>query len=75
MEKDYKEWISQVAAQFRRCQVKAAVKVNTEMLEFYWFLGKDILVLSEKSVYGDKILQQISHQELGAHDMPDRCLA
>ena len=60
MEKDYKEWISQVAAQFRRCQVKAAVKVNTEMLEFYWFLGKDILVLSEKSVYGDKILQQIS---------------
>lgn len=57
---NYLAWISKVTSQFRRCQVKAAVKVNAEMLKFYWFLGKDVLALSEKSAYGDKILQQIS---------------
>lgn len=56
----YKEWITQVASLFRRCQVKAAIKVNSEMLRFYWHLGKDILRLSENSAYGDKTLQQIS---------------
>ena len=35
----YKEWIQDVSRRFRRSQLKAAVKVNDEMLRFYWSLG------------------------------------
>ena len=30
---------------YRQSQIKAAVKVNTEMLKFYWNLGRDIVTL------------------------------
>ena len=38
----YKEWIQDVSRRFRRSQLKAAVKVNGEMLRFYCSLGQDI---------------------------------
>ena len=38
----YKAWIMDVSRRFRRSQLKAAVKVNDEMLRFYWSLGQDI---------------------------------
>lgn len=60
MEADYRNWISDIAARFRRTQIKAATLVNAEMLRFYWDLGKDILNLTEHSVYGDKIYKKVS---------------
>lgn len=38
----YLEWIADLKRRYRRTQIKAAVAVNSEMLEFYWSLGKDI---------------------------------
>lgn len=39
---DYKEWLESIASHFKASQIKAASKVNQEMLKFYWFLGKEI---------------------------------
>ena len=36
MDKQYKAWISDISKRFRQSQIKAAVKVNDEMLRFYW---------------------------------------
>lgn len=38
----YRSWIREVSSRFRKSQIKAAVKVNEEMLRFYWSLGKDL---------------------------------
>ena len=39
---EYSEWIKSISLNFKQCQIKAASKVNEEMLLFYWKLGKDI---------------------------------
>ena len=33
--KEYAEWVKSLNQRFRQSQVKAAVKVNSEMLKFY----------------------------------------
>ena len=43
IDSQYKEWIADLSKRYRQSQVKAAVKVNTEMLRFYWSLGRDIV--------------------------------
>lgn len=42
IDKKYKEWLSDIGNQFRKSQIKAATKVNEEMLRFYFWLGGKI---------------------------------
>ncbi len=35
--KEYAQLLSTLKERFRRSQIKAAVKVNTSMLEYYWW--------------------------------------
>ena len=42
IDEQYKKWISEVSKRFRQSQIKAMVKVNDEMLRFYWQLGKEL---------------------------------
>ena len=41
-EKSYVAWIADLKRRYRATQIKAAVAVNSAMLEFYWTLGMDI---------------------------------
>jgi len=36
---DYKQWLTDLKSRIRQSQIKAAVKVNTELLRLYWDLG------------------------------------
>ena len=38
LDKDYLQWIKELGSRYHRSQIKAAVKVNEEMLRFYWEL-------------------------------------
>ena len=38
----YLNWIADIKRRYRATQIKAAVAVNSAMLEFYWTLGGDI---------------------------------
>lgn len=60
VDESYLSWIRQIIERYRSSQTKAAVKVNREMLRFYWSLGEDIVRLKWESVYGDGILERIS---------------
>lgn len=33
---EYRHWITEVKAKVRSSQIKAAVAVNTALIEFYW---------------------------------------
>ena len=39
---EYRNWIKELANRYRRSQIKASIRVNNEMLMFYWSVGKDI---------------------------------
>lgn len=60
MTSEYKNWLSDLKKRYRRAQVRAAVKVNGEMLNFYWELGRDIYVMSKSAKYGDGILKNVT---------------
>ena len=40
--KGYLAWISDLKRRYKATQIKAAVAVNSALIEFYWYLGKDI---------------------------------
>lgn len=60
LDKDYKDWIADLGVRYRSSQVKAAVKVNTEMLKFYYSLGRDILAKKAEAIWGSKFFQCLS---------------
>ena len=60
IDKEYKNWISDVSKRFRKSQLKAAVKVNEEMLRFYWTMGRDIAKMSNEAKYGSQFYNTIS---------------
>ena len=59
-DKDYASWIEELSLRYRESQIKAATRVNSEMLQFYWALGKDIVMLRAESRWGDKFIACLS---------------
>ena len=44
LDSEYTQWIAEVKDRYRRAQIKAAVKVNSEQLRFNWQLGRDLVI-------------------------------
>ncbi|MEN8263599.1 MAG: PDDEXK nuclease domain-containing protein, partial [Nitrospirota bacterium] len=57
---DYKVWLADIKSRICNVQIKAALKVNTALLSFYWELGADIVARQEKTAWGDGFLLQLS---------------
>jgi len=57
---EYKEWLSELISKIRNSQLRASLKVNTEMLSLYWDLGKAIVEKQAKSDWGDKVITQLA---------------
>lgn len=66
---DYRQWITTVKARVRSSQIKAAVAVNRELLELYWFLGEQILEKQQSAKWGDGFLREMSKDLLA--EFPD----
>ena len=56
----YPDWLQDVSRRYRRSQIKAAVAVNTEMLKFYFGLGRDIARMEADQPWGSGFLQRLS---------------
>ena len=59
LDKDYIQWIKELSNRYRRSQIKAAVKVNEEMLRFYWELGKDIVEMHIEERWGESVIDHL----------------
>jgi predicted nuclease of restriction endonuclease-like (RecB) superfamily len=66
---EYKNWVLKLKIQFNSARIKSAIKVNTDLLNFYWFLGKEICEKEATSNWGDGIIEQVSN-DLSA-EFPD----
>ena len=60
LDKDYLQWIKDLSTRYRRSQVKASVKVNQVMLQFYWELGRDIVEKKAESRWGSGFMKNLS---------------
>ena len=59
-DKTYSTWLKELKQKVRLVQIKAAVKVNSELLRFYWELGLDIVDKQKNTKWGDGFLNQLS---------------
>jgi hypothetical protein len=62
MKKDneYQKWLTDLKSRIRQSQIKASIRINTELLYLYWELGKDIVTKQMESVWGSGFLEQLS---------------
>lgn len=66
---EYKNWIVDLKLRIRQSQIKAAVKVNTELLRLYWQMGSEIVEKQKNAHWGDGFLKQLSNDLMS--DFPD----
>ena len=60
IDSEYKQWIQDLKSRYRRSQIKAAVKINNEVLSYYWDLGRDIVVRNAENKYGTSFYANLS---------------
>lgn len=60
LDPDYLQWVKELSARYRQSQIKAALKVNSVLIEFYWELGSDIISLGIDNKYGGKFYATLS---------------
>ncbi len=57
---EYRQWIVSIKKRIQASQIKAAIAVNRELLELYWFMGQQIIERQESAKWGDGFLVQMS---------------
>ena len=57
---EYSTWFEELKTRDKKSQIKAAVKVNSELLEFYWSLGHDIAAKKAEQKWGSGIIERLS---------------
>lgn len=60
VDNNYKQWIKEIKTYIHSQQIKAAVKVNTELLKVYWRLGSDIVAHKADAQWGSKFYESLS---------------
>lgn len=58
--KEYARLLGVLKERFKKSQIKASVKVNTVMLEYYWEMGRDISRLHESAKWGSAFFDCLS---------------
>ncbi|GAB6045617.1 hypothetical protein JCM11957_12150 [Caminibacter profundus] len=57
---EYKNILKDLKLKFKSAQIKASIKVNSELLQFYWYLGKKIIEVQDNYKWGSKFLENLS---------------
>lgn len=60
LDNEYKQWLFELKSKIRSSQIKAAVAVNTALINFYWKLGKMITEKQENAAWGNKLIEQLA---------------
>ena len=57
---EYKDWLRELKANIKRTQIKASLAVNSELIQLYWDLGKQIVEKQENTKWGSGFIDQLS---------------
>jgi len=66
---DYSQWLLELKSRYRQAQLKAASRVNEELIRYYWQLGADIDARGDENRYGTGFYATLSRdlRELMPH--------
>lgn len=59
-DENYSTWLKSIKGRLRHAQIKASVRINQSMLEFYWELGHDINTLQDTYSWGSGFFEKLS---------------
>ena len=78
LDEGYLRWVEELCQRYRNSQIKAAVKVNCELMRFYWELGKDIEIKEAANKYGSgfyvALSRDLRHKMPGADGLSETSL-
>lgn len=57
----YIDWLKDVKERIRVARIKVALAANSELLEFYWDLGKMMVEISDNAQWGKNWMQDLSN--------------
>ena len=60
VDKDYAQWVEDLSTRYRQSQIRASVKVNRELLRYYWELGRDIEEMHVEERWGQSVIKNLS---------------
>ena len=58
LSENYRDWIKEIKSRVRSAQIKAALAVNTELIRFYWELGR--MIAEKENEWGSKLIEQVA---------------
>jgi predicted nuclease of restriction endonuclease-like (RecB) superfamily len=56
----YQEFLQTLKQRIQTAQVRAALAVNSELIQLYWHIGKEILLRQQSQGWGAKVVTQLS---------------
>ena len=62
MEQEFVKWVASIKKRYKQSQIKAAIRVNSELIAFYFDLGKEISESSFKKQYGNSFFKKLSDE-------------
>lgn len=60
IDKDYVVLLNQLKEKIRSAQLKAALAVNSELIQLYWYIGKRIIEKQRYAEWGSKLIEILS---------------
>lgn len=57
---DYKGWINTLKSKIQSAQTKVALSINSQLIELYWELGKELSFKLQNANWGSKVIDQIA---------------
>ncbi|TQF66179.1 PDDEXK nuclease domain-containing protein [Pseudoalteromonas luteoviolacea] len=57
---EYSTWLENLKTEVRQSQQKASLSVNSELINLYWSIGRQLTEKSKISSWGSKVLEQLA---------------
>lgn len=57
----YADWLADLKGRIHAAQQRAALAVNTELVQLYWQIGRDILDRQAEQGWGAKVVDRLAH--------------
>ena len=61
LDQNYKHFLSGIKERLQTAQIRAAMAANSELIQFYWELGSDLIEKQKSHQWGSGFLEQFSH--------------
>lgn len=61
LNQDYKHFLTDIKTRLQTAQIRAALATNSELIQFYWGLGTELIEKQKSHQWGTHFLEQFSH--------------